>query len=103
MAIMKRYFVFRVDYEEAHPWLMDELFGKGLLRQGWGKENFYLRDENGKQVNKNDWSKEYREVWDDDTADILKRYNILTRMLEIKEGDLLVIPKTGELKMFTIC
>lgn len=96
---MKRnYFVFRIGYE--FNFVREEL-KKGILRQGWGKENMSLLSENGSQRSKEEWIKDY--FWSDTKESSKKtRYNILKRMLKMKKGDIVIIPKFPEQHCLTV-
>ena len=50
-------FIFRVNYDNAHDWVMNEFFDKGILRQGWGHRGLELIDENKKRIEKNNGQK----------------------------------------------
>lgn len=99
-----RIFVFRVNYDDAHQYIIDEL-NKGILRQGWGISGTSLLDENGNKVDKLYWANKYSKAWEKEVSleDSLKRYSILSRMLEIKKGDIIVIPKTKNWQTLSIC
>ena len=99
----KRYFVFRVNYDNAHNWVMVELFNKRILRQGWGILGLELVDINGDCVKKEKWLSNYLSIWNDSEQKISGRFDILSRMLDIKKGDIIVIPKTLNNYTLTIC
>jgi predicted Mrr-cat superfamily restriction endonuclease len=83
---------------------MKELFN-GTLRQGWGALGTQLIDSAGNRLDKNSWLSNYSKAWDNpvDEGEASKRYNILARILEIKKGDIVVIPKTRTGQTLTIC
>ncbi|RMH32583.1 MAG: restriction endonuclease [Nitrospirae bacterium] len=101
---MPKFFIFRVNYEDpdAHQWLMDELFQRNKLRQGWGVKGLQLL-EDGNPIPQETWASRYKEAFNDPDVEVLRRYSILRRMLEIEKGDYLVIPKTVDNATFTIC
>ncbi len=102
---MRRYFVFRVHYDDddAHKWIMDELFNNGRLRQGWGKRELQLIEADGTKVDRQKWIDNYKSLWNVSDDEIWRRYDILLRMLEISAGDYIVIPKTRDNYTLTIC
>ena len=84
---MTNYFVFRVDYGECFPFIYEEL-KQGRLRQGWGGPNMDVRNPFDKFTAA--WEK-----WSPCSENVKRRYNMLRVMFEIKEGDLIVIPKVS--------
>lgn len=95
---MKRnYFIFRINY--GNEFIKKEL-KKGILRQGWGKENMSLLSEDGKKRSKEDWIKDY--FWDSDEKNKKKRYDILKIMLSMKKDDIIIIPKFPEQGLLTV-
>ncbi|MBF0430517.1 MAG: restriction endonuclease [Fibrobacteria bacterium] len=100
---MSKYFIFRVNYDDAHQWLMDELLKKGVLRQGWGHHGLELISNNGTGISKKVWAENYLSIWKDSEKEINGRYKILSRMLDIQKDDLIVIPKTINNYTLTIC
>lgn len=101
------YYVFRINYDDP-DWLMNEI-RSGNLRQGWGVTNLQLKESNGKVVDVETWSKRFikqaKAVWGEkirrDSA--AKRYNILIKMLQMKEDDIVVVPKFPSWDKFLIC
>jgi hypothetical protein len=77
------------------------------LRQGWGFEKLQLV-EAGAAVSEETWCNRYTEVavgiWQKLLApgEAVARYKILRRMLELGEGDLVVIPKMPDGQHFAI-
>ncbi|MGR3914008.1 MAG: restriction endonuclease [Gammaproteobacteria bacterium] len=64
----------------------------GRLRQGWGASGFSLLDAQGKhKIGKKEWEKNYQKCWGGKPS--ARRYSALTPMLEIEEGDVVVMPK----------
>ena len=92
--------VFRM--AENDGWLYDELT-EGRLRQGWGAPGLGLRTADGGQLEKAQWEATYREnvgdYWGDPSP---QRFAILSRMLELDDGDVVVVPKMPEKDQFTI-
>ena len=84
---MANYFVFRVDYDKCFPFIYEEL-KQGRLRQGWGGPNMDVRNPFDK----------FTAAWEKCSPcseNVKRRYNMLRVMFEIKEGDLIVIPKVS--------
>jgi len=94
--------VFRINYDDAHSWVVEQALS-GKLRQGWGKKGFSLIDSNRNVIGFIQWKKAYKSVWDESDESIRRRYDILVKMLEIKKGDIIIIPKFGDSKTFAIC
>ena len=90
--------VFRTAEEHA-DWLYEELT-EGRLRQGWGALGFELKTADGRRVEKTQWEATYKAHWGEDPSP--KRFAILTRMLDMKDGDVVVVPKMPERNQFTI-
>ena len=89
-------FVFRTAND---PFVRQEL-QKGRLCQGWSPPGTSLLDANGTPRTKEAWENAYRDAWGHDPSP--RRYGILRRMLEMKEGDLVVCPKVPDYSYFTI-
>ena len=97
------YYIFRIDYSKQK--YFKENLEKGILRQGWGVENLSLLDENGEIRNQEEWVNACPESWR--TTDEARRYlrnknSNLRKMLEMKEGDIILIPKFPEWNMFSL-
>ena len=84
---MPNYFVFRVDYGNNFPFVYNEL-KSGRLRQGWGGKGMDVR--NSFDVFSTAW-----ENWEIPTENVQEKYNILSRMLQVQNGDFIVIPKVS--------
>lgn len=92
--------VFRTaDPDDLSGMLYKEL-KEGRLRQGWGGPGLALQDANGKTVGKEYWEKKYQEHWNEKPSK--RRYSALAKMLEIKEGDIVVLPKQPAKGQFSI-
>ena len=92
--------VFRTDTDEENAgWLYTELT-EGRLRQGWGAPGFALETADGRRVEKTQWEAAYKAHWEEDPS--LRRFAILTRMLDMEAGDVVVVPKMPEWNQFTI-
>ena len=89
-------FVFRTD---ADPFVKGEL-RMGRLRQGWSPPGTSLLNDDGNPRTKEAWVNAYRNAWGEDPSP--RRWRILLRMLDMKEGDLVVCPKTPDNSCFTI-
>ena len=90
--------IFRTD--EGNTWLYEEL-ASGRLRQGWGAPGLDLRGTNGAVVDKRDWEAAYGELADWGEASPM-RFAILSRMLELDDGDIVVMPKMPAWDRFTV-
>ena len=91
--------VFRVDGEQQ-GWMYKEIL-EGRLRQGWGARELSLRDQDTNQVvPKEKWETTYQEIWEDKPSP--RRYSILSRMLQLNDNDIVVIPKMPHTNQFTI-
>ena len=86
--------VFRTDTDEENAgWLYTELT-EGRLRQGWGAPGFALETADGRRVEKTQWEAAYKAHWEEDPS--LRRFAILTRMLDMEDGGVVVVPKILE-------
>ena len=85
---------------EGDTWLHEEL-RDGRLRQGWGVPGLSLIAGHDKPVDKRGWEAAYREQtgWGDPSP---KRFAILNRMLELDDGDIVVMPKMPSWDRFTV-
>lgn len=97
------YYIFRIDYSKRD--YFKENLEKGLLRQGWGMENLSLVNENGEARNQEEWVNACPENWrtTEEARKYLRNKNTnLKKMLEMKEGDIILIPKFPEWNMFSL-
>lgn len=97
------YYIFRIDYSDRDYFKKN--LEKGILRQGWGVENLSLLTESGKIRSQEEWVNACPESWR--TTDEVRRYlrnknNNLRKMLEMKEGDIILIPKFPEWDTFSL-
>lgn len=97
------YYIFRIDYSDRD--YFKENLEKGILRQGWGLENLSLLTESGEIRSQEEWVNACPESWR--TTDEARRYlrnknNNLRKMLEMKEGDIILIPKFPEWDTFSL-
>ena len=90
--------VFRTDKNNV-VWLHKELT-EGRLRQGWGAPGFSLKTADDRRIGKTQWEETYRAHWGEYPSTM--RFAILTRMLDMKYGDVVVVPKMPEWDQFTI-
>ena len=91
-----RFTVFRMDANDG--WLYSELMD-GRLRQGWGAPGLELMRD-GNRVDKADWEARHRHIgWGEPSP---KRFAILSRMLDIRRCDIVVIPKMPCWNQFSI-
>ena len=70
------------------------------LRMGWGGEGMALRDREGVTIPKRQWEENYRRAWKENPSP--KRYSVLRRLLEIEQGDVVVMPKMPNSREFSI-
>ncbi len=103
---MKKVFVFRTaDDHKKNLW--DDIANNGILRQGWGIPGSRL-SKDGNAISFNDWFNSFnlasQKVWDYtyEEKEAERRYNIITRMLEIDEESLVVVPKMPDWNNFVI-
>ena len=89
--------VFRMD--ENNGWLYQELT-EGRLRQGWGAPGCALLTADGQRVDRAEFLEGYIEAYEEEASP--RRFAILTRMLDLNDGDVVVIPKMPEWNQFTI-
>ena len=97
------YYIFRIDYSDRDYFKKN--LEKGILRQGWGVENLSLLTESGEIRSQEEWVNACPESWR--TTDEARRYlrnknNNLRKMLEMKEGDIILIPKFPEWHTFSL-
>ncbi len=89
--------VFRVDHTK--PMIKKEL-QQGRLRQGWGGKHMSLLDKKGDPIDRWSWGKNYeKQGWGPPSQ---RRHGALAKMLELEEGDLVVIPKVPEDDQFSL-
>ena len=96
---MSNVYVFRIS--TGNKYKREEL-SAGTLRQGWGVKSLQLVEEDGTVVDENTWIERWPENWEDDEKSKRSRYKILKPMLEMKEGDMVIIPKYPEWDTLTI-
>ena len=95
--VLERFTIFRTDSNPA-GWHYREL-KEGRLRQGWGAPGFVLLM-GDQRVDKEEWVAAYKSEWRENPSP--KRFAILSRMLEIKCGDIVIVPKMPERNQFTV-
>lgn len=93
---MSNVFVFRI----ANNDFVKSEIGKGRLRQGWGNSTSDLTDTTLEKWVK---SKSDAKPFEDDYRYYASKYKNLVKMLEIKAGDILIIPKVPDYNTFTVC
>jgi hypothetical protein len=71
---------------------------KGRLRQGWGSEGMSLIDSNGRSLSRDEWVKNYlgRSNDEEEVRKARSHFRLLSAMLQIRPGDLIVVPNFGE-------
>jgi len=89
----RRVFVFRVDYDDRYDFIKEEL-RQGRLRQGWGPAPLLGADG---EPDAEAFARGLMAAWPDSSEDPFRRFNILAPMLDMKQGDLLVIPRMPDL------
>ena len=97
--ILSNVYVFRIS--TGNEYKRKEL-SAGVLRQGWGVENLQLVEKDGTIVDENTWIERWPEYWGDDEKSKRGRYKILKPMLDMKEGDMVIIPKYPDWDTLTI-
>lgn len=96
----RRFYVFRVNYDQHKSFIEEELKA-GRLRQGWGPVPLRKADDEG--YNPKAFVEGYRSTWPEDSEEeAAKRYGILFPMLEMQPGDLVIIPKIPDWDCFTL-
>ncbi len=97
--ILSNVYVFRIS--TGNEYKREEL-SAGILRQGWGVKDLQLVEKDGTIVDENTWIERWPEYWKDDEKSKRGRYKILKPMLDMKEGDMVIIPKYPEWDTLTI-
>ncbi len=98
--------VIRTD-DNVKKWIWQEL-QNGKLRQGWGIPELQLMENDRRVVGLDVWKERYknssREHWNHNPEDheAIKRYWILYPMVELKRGDVIVVPKVPTYDAFAI-
>ncbi len=94
---MSNVFVFRIANDVDY--VKNEI-KQGRLRQGWGNSTSNLTG-----VSLDEWVKARckNNHFDGDYEYYSSKYRNLVKMLDIKSGDILIIPKTPDYTKFTIC
>jgi hypothetical protein len=86
--------------------LINKLHHKGELRQGWGTS--YNDIELDLNLKLDDWIANYialdNLIWEynSDCSDACGRYNILNLMTEMKNGDIIFVPRIPDYNSFTV-
>ena len=81
------------------PFVKQEL-REGRLRQGWSPPGTSLLDADGQPRTKEAWTRAYKDAWGNGPSP--RRHGILSRMLNMKKGDLVICPKVPDYSCFTI-
>ena len=92
-----RFTIFRTAKKKVR-WLYDELT-RGRLRQGWGAPGLSLIGNDGHQIEKTKWENNYPKDWGEPSP---KRFAILSRMLDLQNDDIVVVPKMPSWNQFSI-
>lgn len=92
--------------KDTRTWIGSELLA-GRLRQGWGLPNTQLM-EDGIPVPFHRWSEQFARSgkqawnWDPPEKSMRTRYGILSRMLNLRTGDIVIVPRIPDEGKFTI-
>ena len=98
--------VIRTD-DNVKKWIWQEL-QNGKLRQGWGIPELQLMENDRRIVGLDVWKERYKNsskvYWNYDPEDheAVKRYWILYPMVELRSGDIIVVPKIPTYNTFLI-
>ena len=79
-------YVFRINYEDCYDLVKSEIL-RGKLRQGWGADGLDIRR------SLEEYSEAFRKYWDEPQSCIQRKYDRIRIMLDMKPGDLIIIPK----------
>lgn len=93
-----RCFLFRID---SGTEVVRNEIKAGRLRQGWGKEDMYLKKDED-VVSKDEWVKNFPKEWGGSLEYIERKYNNLKIMLDIKKDDIIIIPKYPSWNSFSV-
>ena len=85
--------------DDRREYLYPELQA-GCLRIGWGGQGMALQDNEGRPIPKEQWEENYRRACGENPSP--RRYSILRRLLEIKQGDVVGMPKMPNSGEFSI-
>ena len=98
---MPNVYVFRI---ADNDFVRNEL-KQGRLRQGWGDSNSNLLSTNNQLIPAREWvdSKCAKEVFENNRKYYTSKYRNLSKMTDIAENDIIVIPKAPDYSCFTIC
>lgn len=93
-------------FHQIRTRLHEELHA-GRLRQGWGcvgnGASMALRDEKGARIPRDVWEENYRRAKPHRCWTLHpKRYDILSRMLELRGGDVVIVPKMPTDEEFSV-
>ena len=89
-------FVFRIAADSEY---VKKEFEQGRLRQGWGNSGSNMRLEEKEWVNRQC----QRYTFENNKSYYTRKYNNHKILLEIKAGDILIIPKLSHPSQFTVC
>ncbi len=93
----QRCFVFRIASDD--DFIQNEL-QQGRLRQGWSPPGTSLLNADGSERDRQEWTQAYESAWGGPPSP--RRHATLRRMLDMKKGDLIFIPKAPKYGYFTI-
>lgn len=88
---MRKYFVFRINYDDKFDLIRNELLNNHQLRQGWGSYDMQVNQ--GYDTFKSGWQAHWGKDYSDEV--MKSKYNNLLIMLEIEPGDYIVVPKVS--------
>lgn len=95
---MENFYIFRIETNSEYK--RSEL-RTGILRQGWGIKGLQFVEQDGTLVSKNTWKERWLKTWESKEKAISKYKNLKT-MLEMKKGDIVLIPKFPQWNTLTI-
>jgi len=98
---MSQIFIFRTSSDWGRNFIRDQIIHDHTLRQGWGCKGLALA-KNGVAVSLDDWKSAFKQYWTESDESIANRFYGLSRMLDIKVGDLIIIPKMPEPRQLVI-
>lgn len=93
------YYLFRISAENTY---VKEQLKKGYLRQGWGTKDLSFLDLDNNLVSKETWINNFPKFWQVSKEYIGRKYDNLKLMMNMKIGDIIIIPKFPTYDSFTV-